>query len=191
MNSCCKEVVEPSIKLARMIRLLKIIAFLHFVIIIGDIFLFGTGFYFALLIQFLALLISISSKHFGQYLYIILLCFINTFATFRSIGAWFQIGFYKEDKPVLFGFEIFILVFEIFFIYVLFQVYKQAKHEFRIKMGYIPGEGPNENNFDNDNEEELNDNDFEGGNNDNNNNQNNNGGGFNAFQGNGVPVGGN
>ena len=190
MNSCCKEVIEPSIKLGRMITLLKIIAFLHFAIIIVDIFFFNTGFFFVLLIQFLALLISISSKHFGHLFYIILLCLINSFSAFKSIGAWFQIGFYKKDNPLVFGFDIFILIFEIFCIYVIFQTYKQAKHEFRIKMGYIPGEGPNGNNFDNNNEEELNDN-FEEDNNDNNNNQNNNEGGFHAFQGNGVQVGGN
>ena len=190
MNSCCKEVVEPSIKLARMVTLLKILAFLHFAIIIGDLFLFNTGYFFVLLIQFLVLLISISSKHFGHYLYYILLCFINSFTALKTLGAWFQIGFYKKDDPVVFGFNIFVLVFEIFCIYVVFQIYKQAKHEFRIKMGFIPGEGPNGNNFNNDNEEELNDNDFEEGNN-NNNNQNNNEGGFNAFQGNGVPAGGN
>ena len=73
------------------------------------------------------------------------------------------------------------MIFEIFCIYVIFQTYKQAKHEYRIKLGYAPED--NQNNF------QMNEN-LEGLNN-NNENGNMNQGGFNPFQGNGIPVGGN
>ena len=181
MNGCCREVIEPSIKLARMVTLLKILGFIHFALIIGDLFIFGTGIFFFLLIQFLVLLIGISSKHFGQLLFFILICFFNIYLCIGTIGAWFQVGFYKNDSSLAFGFLVFILIFEIFCIYVIFQTYKQAKHEYRIKLGYAPED--NQNNFQmNENLEGLNNN-YENG--------NNNQGGFNPFQGNGIPVGGN
>ena len=184
MNSCCREVLEPSIKLARMITLLKILGFVHFALIIGDLFIFVTGIFFVLLIQFLALLIAISSKHFGQLLFFILICFFNIYLCIQSIGAKFQVGFYKNDNSLNFGFLTFILIFEIFCIYVIFQTYKQAKHEYRIKLGYVPEENQNQNNLDmNDNLEQFNNNNEEY--------NNNNEGGFQAFQGNGIPVGGN
>ena len=181
MNGCCREVIEPSIKLARMVTLLKILGFIHFALIIGDLFIFGTGIFFFLLIQFLVLLVGISSKHFGQLVLFILICFFNIYLCVGTIGAWFQVGFYKNDSSVAFGFLAFILIFEIFCIYVIFQTYKQAKHEYRIKLGFAPEE--NQNNF------QMNDN-LEGLNN-NNENENNNQGGFAPFQGNGIPVGGN
>ena len=188
MNSCCQEVLEPSIKLARMITLLKILGIVHFALIVGDLFVFVTGIFFFLLVQFLVLLVAISSKHFGQFLFFILVCFFNIYLCISNIGAWFQIGFYKNDSSLGFGFLSFILIFEIFCIYVIFQTYKQAKHEYRIKLGYAPEDIPNQNNFQmNNNLEGLNNN-F---NNEDNNNENNNGGGFAPFQGNGIPVGGN
>ena len=183
MNGCCscREVIEPSIKLARMVTLLKILGFIHFALIIGDLFIFGTGIFFFLLVQFLVLLVGISSKHFGQLLLFILICFFNIYLCIGTIGAWFQVGFYKNDSSLAFGFLAFILIFEIFCIYVIFQTYKQAKHEYRIKLGYAPED--NANNF------QMNEN-LEGLNN-NNENGNMNQGGFNPFQGNGIPVGGN
>ena len=187
MNICCKEVIEPSVKLARMVTLLKVLGFLHFFLIIIDLFLFGTGIFFFMLIQFLVLLIGISSKHFGQYLFFILICFFNIYLCFSTIGAWFQVGFYKSDSSVSFCFLVFILIFEIFCIHVIFQTYKQAKHEYRIKMGYAPEEGLNMNNAQmNDNLEGFNENNNGGDDNDNNNER-----GFADFQGNGIPVGGN
>ena len=185
MNGCCKEVIEPSIKLARMVTLLKVLGFIHFVLIIGDLFLFGTGIFFFLLVQFLMLLIGISTKHFGQYLFFILICFFNIYLCISAIGAWFQVGFYKNDNPLSFGFLAFILIFEIFCVYVIFQTYKQAKHEYRIKMGYAPPEpGILGNNYqmNNYNDDNNNNNNF-----DDDDNENNNG----PFQGNGIPVGGN
>ena len=61
MNGCCKEVLEPSIKLGRMISLLKIVVMIHFFLIFVDLFIIETGFFFLLFIQILVLLIGISS----------------------------------------------------------------------------------------------------------------------------------
>ena len=200
MNICCREVLEPSIKLAKMVNLLKIIGFFHFALILGDLFLFGTGVFFFLLVQFLFLIMSVTTKHFGQYLLFILICLFNTYTCIQKIGARFQTGFSKRDKTAPFGFLVFLVIFEIFCNYSIFQAYKQSKHEYRLKLGFPPEEGlqmndnVNENNHDNvvglninddDGDDNVNDNNFN-----NNNNENNNHGGFQPFQGHGVVVGG-
>ena len=183
MNACCKEVIEPSVKLARMVTLLKILEFLFFALILLDIFVFDTGIFFLLLFQFLFLLIGISSKHFGYLLANIMISLLYLYTIISRLGVMFQVGFTKKSKPLGFGFLSFTTVFQIFAIYVVFQVYKQAKHEYRIKFGYVPAnEQIDENaNLVGDNNEE----------NDNGQNGNNNAVEFEAFQGNGVPVGGN
>ena len=191
MNVCCKEVIEPSVKLARMVTLLKILEFLFFALILLDIFVFDTGIFFLLLFQFLFLLIGISSKHFGYLLANIMISLLYLYTIISRLGVMFQVGFTKKSKPLGFGFLSFTTVFQIFAIYVVFQVYKQAKHEYRIKYGYVPG---NEQNDDNEQIDEnanlvgVGDNNEE---NDNEHNGNNNAVEFEAFQGNGVPVGGN
>ncbi len=178
MNGCCKEVIEPSIKLARMVTLLKIVAFIHGFLIILDLFIIETGFFFLLFVQSLVLLIGISSKSFSHYLLYILICFFNFFMTIQTLGCWFQIGFYKNDSSFAFSFFVFILVFEIFCIYIVFQSYKQSKQEYREKYGFDAGaDGGNGGgeNIQNNGE----------------NNNNNNNGAFIPFQGHGVVVGGN
>ena len=190
MNGCCKEVLEPSIKLGRMITLLKIVVMIHFCLIFADLFIIETGFFFLLFIQILVLLIGISSKHFAHYLLFILICFFNLFMTFQILGIWFQVGFFKNDSSTAFSFFVFIFVFEIFCIFVVFQSYKQSKQEYRQKYGFAAGENGGEeflNGEENGNIQGLNNNQ-----NDNrNNNNNNNDGGFVPFQGRGVAVGGN
>ena len=194
MNGCCREVIEPSVKLGRMITLLKIVVVAHFILLLVDFFLIETGFIF-FLVQILVLLIAISSKHFSYFLIFILICIFNFEMIFESMGAWFQIGFYKNDSLITFFFFSFMLVFEIFSIYVVFQVYKQSKQEYREKYGYAAGEnvgGENIENFQDFNENNLGIN-FQNNNdgNDNNNNGNNNNEGFVPFEGRGVAVGGN
>ena len=194
MNICCREVLEPSIKLSKMVNLLKIIGFFHFALILGDLFLFGTGIFFFLLVQFLFLIMSVTTKHFGQYLLFILICLFNTYTCIQKIGAWFQMGFSKRDKTAPFGFLVFLLIFEIFCIYSIFQAYKQSKHEYRLKLGFPPEEGFQMNDNVNENVHGnvlgLNINDDGNDENINNNNENNNQGGFQPFQGHGVVVGG-
>ncbi len=176
MNGCCKEVIEPSVKLSKIVSLLKIIAFAHFFIIVGDLFIFGTGFFFFLLFQFIVLLISISSKHFGHYLFFILVSSFNTYMIIELIGIWLQVGFYANQNMVSFCFLVFILIFEIFSICVIYTTYKQSKHEYRISFGFAPGEAVHQN----DNIEQLNNID---------NNENNNDGVISPFQGHNIAVG--
>ena len=194
MNICCREVLEPSIKLSKMVNLLKILGFCHFALILGDLFLFGTGIFFFLLFQFLFLIMSITTKHFGQYLLFILICIFNTYTCLQKIGAKFQIGFTKRDKTSSFGFLVFLFIFEVFNIYSIFQAYKQSKYEYRLKLGFPPEEGFQMNDNVNENVHGnvlgLNINDDGNDENINNNNENNNQGGFQPFQGHGVVVGG-
>ena len=177
MNGCCKEVIEPSIKLGRMVTLSKILACFHFILILVDLFIVDTGIFFLMFIQFIILLVGISTKSFSHYLLFILNCFVNIFIIFQALGTWFQIGFYKNDNSIVFSFFVFLFVFEIFCIYVIFQSYKQSKQEYREKYGFAEeGNGANggEGNIQIDNG-----------------NNNNNNGNFVPFQGNGVVVGGN
>ena len=82
-------------------------------------------------------------------------------------------GFNKKSDPLAFGFLSFTAVFEIFCIYVVFQTYKQAKHEYRIKYEYVPAEERNnENNNQIDDNVNLMDNNNEENNGQNGNNNN-------------------
>ena len=174
MNGCCKEVIEPSIKLGRMVTLLKLLACVHFFLILADLFVVDTGFFFLIFVQFIVLLIGISSKSFSHYLFFILICYFNLYIIFQTLGTWFQVGFYKNDSPAYF---VFLFVFELFCVFVIFQSYKQSKQEYREKYGFAAGA-----NGGNGIEENIQNN---------NGNNNNNNGNFIPFQGNGVVVGGN
>ena len=187
MNGCCNEVIEPSLKMGRIVTLLKYVATIHFILIFADLFIIETGLFFTLFIQAIVLLIGISSKYFSHFLLFILFSFFNIFWTFQTLGEWFQKGFYKNDSSFEFCFLVFLIVFEIFSIFVIFQAYKQAKQEYRIKFGYAAQENGLGENLQN--AQDLNNaQDF---NNDNNNNNNNDNGGFVPFQGIGIAVGGN
>ena len=173
MNGCCKEVIEPSVKLARMVNLLKLLEFLYFALVLLDLFLFDTGIFFMLLFQIVFLLFGISSKHFGYLLLSILVSLFYLYTIITRVGASFQIGFNKKSDPLAFGFLSFTAVFEIFCIYVVFQTYKQAKHEYRIKYEYVPAEDRNnENNNQIDDNVNLMDNNNEENNGQNGNNNN-------------------
>ena len=189
MNGCCREVIEPSLKLGRIIMFLKFIAFIHFIFIVADIFIIETGFFFLLFVQLLTLLIGISSKSYSNFLIFFLICFFNIYIIFQTLGIWFQVGFYKNDNPFTFCFLVFILVFEIFCVFVIFQAYKQSKQEYRIKYGYAVGENGGNNNEIH-NAQDFDENLVQQANNNNNNNNNNNQG-FVPFQGRGYAVGGN
>ena len=135
MNNCCKEVIEPSLKLGRMITFLKIVSIIHFIIILIDL-IIQTGFLFFIASQLIVFYIGISSKYYGHYLSFILFCSFNIYKLIKILVTWAQKGFYKDNKIHRFCFYVFIFVFEIFCIFIAFQVYKQSKHEFRIKVGY-------------------------------------------------------
>ena len=186
--NCCREVIEPSVKLGRMITFLKLIIVVYFFLIIVDLFLFETGFFFMILIQILVLFIAISSKHFAHFLLFILMSFLDFLMYFDYVGRWFQIGFYERQNSFVFCFLVFISIFQIFCIYVAFQLYKQSKQEYRIKYGYA--EGGNGEGVNNQNDGDIHVN-IQGINNAQNNNNNNNNRGFVPFQGRGYAVGGN
>ena len=159
--NCCKEVIEPSIKLDRMIKFLKTLYIFHIIIILIDIMAIQSDFIFCLFIQETFLIIGISSKYFAHYLIYINICIINLYYIFQKLGIWAQKGFYKNNNIYLFCFYSFILIFEIFCIYVLFQAYKQSKYEYKIKLGYVNEENeniPNNQHFQENNRENNNDN---------------------------------
>ena len=165
MLNCFQEALEPSIRLARMATLLKILLILHIALMIIDGFVLSTAWSAFLSVPMVVLIFAINSKYFGHLLLIIFICSYNIYFYISNIGAWFQVGFYKNDSSLVFGFLSFIIIFEIFFIYVIFQTYKQAKHEYRIKLGYAPGDIPNQNIFQMNNLEGLNNNFNNGDNN--------------------------
>ena len=59
MNNYCKEVIEPSLKLGRMITFLKIVSIIHFIIILIDL-IIQTGFLFFIAIQIIIFYIGIT-----------------------------------------------------------------------------------------------------------------------------------
>ena len=190
--NCCREVIEPSLKLGRMITFLKTIIFMHFFLIMIDLLVIETGFFFLLLVQILILFIGISSKHFSHFLLFILMCFFNLYMFIDYLGRWFQYGFYESQSSFVFGYLVFITVFEVFCIYIIFQAYKQSKQEYRIKYGYVAGENGEGENAENIHENIQGINNLQNNNNNNNNdNNNNNNRGFVPFQGRGIVVGGN
>ena len=160
MNFCnfCKEVIEPSIKLGRMINFLKILYVLHIFLIFIDILIIKADYFLLLIIQKLILLSGISSKYFVHYLIFILFCLNYLYIIIKIIIIWGQIGFDQKSNSYLFCYLVFLLAFEIFCIYTIFQVYKLSKYEYKIKLGYIIDENNNNrgngNNQDNNNDNE-------------------------------------
>ena len=136
----CNEVIEPSVKLSKMMRILKFYALIHVLLAIADIIFFKVSFFFLLLFSFLYIIISIKSKNFGNQILVIIFCIMMIAALIQRIGARIIGGFikFKDDKS--FYFLSFLLIFEIFCAYLMFQVYKQSKYEYKISYGYAPGE---------------------------------------------------
>ena len=139
---CCKEVIEPSIKLSKMVKLLKIIGFLHYPLIVLDIFLFETNYFIVLFFQLVVLYFSICRKDYGWFVIVIIIYLIFMYELIEGGVRKFLLGINDDSKTLPFCFNIFLLVFEIFCLFLTFQLYKQSKHEMRIKLGFIPN--PNE-----------------------------------------------
>ena len=152
MNECCRDEIEPSLILKRMMSLLKLILALHFFVMIIDMFYIGTGFSFYLFCQMIVNMLALCTKYFGHFLYIIIFIVLCIILIVYNIGVRFQSGFAFYNNEVVFCFYVFLLVFEILCGYVDFQLYKQAKHEYRIQYGFVAGDNDEENN-NNDNEE--------------------------------------
>ena len=171
---CCRESLVPSIKLANMIKLFKIIGYIHFAIIILDIFLFKTFLFLLFLMQFFFIQFSIYSKGYSYFIMVILIILLYIYKIFESSVQDFLVGINDGSKAMSFCFKVFLVVFEIFCIFLTFQLYKQSKHEYRIIVGLAPDDRvyilPNDNNNGNNNENNNN-NDYNGEANNENNNQ--------------------
>ena len=191
MFLCCKEVIEPSLKLIRMLLFFKIILVFHFLLVILDIFVIEGGFFFLILIQIFCICIGISSKHFCHYLILILICFFNFILIFQIVAEYFQKGFYDSDNPFVFCYYVFLVIFESFCIFLSFLLYKQSKYEYRIRYGYAPQEPEPEEDNEHNNYHHNNNADFVNNNNNHNNNNGGNNRRFVPFRGRGVAVGGN
>ena len=183
MISWCQKVIEPSLKLSRMLKFLKYILLVQLLLMMIDIIFIQTNIFFLLFIQLFITIFGIMSINYSLYLILILVCFFNLYIIFKILGKWFIVGFYKNDSSFTFCYIVLIFVFEIFFIFYTFQLYKQSKHEYRIKYGYVAGQNDEGENIEND--ENVNENINQLNNNNENNNEE-----FLPFQGRGIAVGG-
>ena len=84
--------------------------------------------------------ISIKSKNFGNHILVIILCLMIIPILIQLIGARIIGGYIKFKDDISFYFLTFMLIFEIFCVYLMFQVYKQSKYEYKIAYGYGPDE---------------------------------------------------
>ena len=134
---CCREEFVPSIKLANMIKLLKVIAFIHLVIVVLDIFLFKTNLFFLFLFQLMVIIISTCSKRYGCFMIVLIIYFMYIYKIFERAIQGFLVGINDGSKAMSFCFKVFLSVFEVFCIFFTFQLYKQSKHEYRINKGII------------------------------------------------------
>ena len=166
---CCREEFVPSIKLANMIKLLKVIAFIHLVIVVLDIFLFQTNLFFLFLFQLMVIIISTCSKRYGCFMIVLIIYFMYIYKIFERAIQGFLVGINDGSKAMSFCFRVFLSVFEVFCIFFTFQLYKQSKHEYRINKGIIQddrvpiqvNENENENNDEYNNEYNNDNNDDE------------------------------
>ena len=136
----CNEVIEPSVKLSKMLRILKFYALIHVLLAISDIIFFKVNIFINLFINFLCIIISIKSKNFGNHILVIILCLMIIPILIQLIGARIIGGYIKFKDDISFYFLTFMLIFEIFCVYLMFQVYKQSKYEYKSAYGYGPDE---------------------------------------------------
>ena len=136
----CNEVIEPSVKLSKMMRILKFYALIHVLLAISDIIFFKVNIFINLFINFLCIIISIKSKNFGSHILVIILCLMIIPILIQLIGARIIGGYIKFKDDISFYFLTFMLIFEIFCVYLMFQVYKQSKYEYKSAYGYGPDE---------------------------------------------------
>ena len=149
MNNFCFERIQPSLKLKRMITFLKLIVVIHIIILSFDLFFIGTAFIFILLFQLFSLIVIMRTKYFGHYLSFILFILYSYLFILSVFEFWFKKSFLKKKHVVEFCYFVFLSVFEIFLVYVLFQVYKQTKYEYRIQNGFAGENDEDDNNIQN------------------------------------------
>ena len=183
----CEEVIIPSPKLQKMLNVLKITLFVFILLVLTNAVLDVGDSFSGLIFQAIFLLFVLSSKHYGYMLLFIIFCIAELGSNLEILGIFAQIGFYKSSNKILFCVLVFTTSFQIFNIYLSFVIFRQLKHEYKIK---FYGENQDNNNGGNNNEggNIAGFNDERGGERENN---DNNGGGFVPFAGRGYVVGGN
>mgnify|MGYP007012630984 CR=1 FL=1 len=110
MNECCRDVIQPSLTLKRMIVLLKLNLYFHFVIIAFDMLVSQTGFYTLLFLQMIMYLFGMCTKHFGYIFTFIIFLFIYIYSIFRALIGGPSTGLDKAKNEVRFCFFVFLLV---------------------------------------------------------------------------------
>lgn len=205
-GGCCSEVIDPTLKLRKMLTLLKLLFFIILFLIILDMFFIRSSSFFDLAIEAIILLLVFSTKHYSHMLLFLIACIICMISLIEYLGIWFQKGFYKNESTFLFCFLVFELVLEFFSVFLSLQLYRQMKFEYKVRIGLADPENrvprANNENIENmANRQQFianngmmggfgNNNNF-GGNNNNDEENNNNNRGFVPFGGQGVAVGGN
>ena len=168
---CCKQSLEPSIKLTKFLTLLKIIGFIHYALVIINIFIFEKNYFILLFFQLAIIHISICKKDYGWFLIVMIIYLLYIYEFIESVVRYFILGINDNNMTLPFCFNVFIIIFEIFGLFLTFQTYKQAKHEMRIKLGFIPNPNEIQQNqrdeedvrlYDEDEEDENNDNNDDG-----------------------------
>ena len=148
MCECCKDVIEPSLKLKRIVRLIKLIILLYILIMIFDASFAHIGYSFYLFFQMIMIMLGTGTKHFGYILMSLVYTMFILFLLLSSFYSWVQQYNIIYNNKLGFCFFAFLFSVEIFSIFVLFQFYKQAKHEFRIQYGFFAGDDQGEDNGD-------------------------------------------
>ena len=146
MNECCRDVIRPSLTLKRMIVLLKLNLYFHLVIISFDMFVSQSGYYILLLLQMIMYTFAMCTKHFGYLLTFVIFLFVFIYSILRILVAGPSTDLDKDKNEIRFCLFVFLLVYEFFCVFLFFQVYKRAKHEYRIQYGYIVVDDDVENN---------------------------------------------
>ena len=146
MNECCRDVIRPSLTLKRMIVLLKFNLYFHLVIISFDMFVSQSGYYILLLLQMIMYTLAMCTKHFGYLLTFVIFLFVFIYSILRILVSGPSTDLDKDKNDIRFCLFVFLLVYEIFCVFLFFQVYKRAKHEYRIQYGYIVVDDDEENN---------------------------------------------
>ncbi len=154
MCQICKEVIQPSLKLKRIVNLIKMIFVFYIVLMTFDIFFVDADYAFMIFCQMIIILLGIGTKHFGY----ILTSLVYIIFVFSLLLFLFYIGIRESstteiyNNKLLLCFSAFLFSFEAFTIYILFQFYKQAKHEYRIQYGFVAEDDLEGNNNDNNND---------------------------------------
>ena len=136
MLNCCTRSINPTFKLIKMVNfLIGIFIILIIIVLVKILYLKKAGFIFDA-IKSIILIISIVTKHYGYMLLFCVFTLISLLESIESIGISFQVGFTIFSSKLNFILRLTFFIFDIFCVFVSFQVYKRMKFEYKVKMGY-------------------------------------------------------